>query len=69
MITVKELQEMIQVMPTIKLPKKLKVTTRFWRDFKSEFELDESRKGYIFSAYGFPVEIDDEIDGLYEFVY
>lgn len=65
MISAKDLEEIRLSMSTIKLPKKLKVTTLFWLAIKSDVELD----GDIPWHCSLPVEIDDEIDGPYEFVY
>lgn len=58
-----------------RLPKKLKVKYFFYRYLIAQCgdnvvcQKDESSRGYMDYFQGIPVEIDDEINGIYEFVY
>lgn len=65
MFNPKDLEKTILAMQGPKFPKKIKMVKWFWDylEFSSEFE------GYPPYYWGIPVEIDDEIDGYYEFVY
>ena len=69
MFNVKELEastQLLQSMP--KIPKTIKVTTEFLHDLKSRC-LSELPEEYITQCHHLPVEIDDEIDGLYKIIY
>lgn len=74
MINVSDLHKLSLTMQDYKLVKKIKVTTQF-ADYldanipKLEDKFPDNCNGLIGQFDGIPVEIDDEIDGLYEFVY
>lgn len=74
MINVSDLHKLSLTMQDYKLVKKIKVTTQF-ADYldanipKLEDKFPDNCNGFIGRFDGIPVEIDDEIDGLYEFVY
>lgn len=67
MFNVKDLEDAIFAMQGPKLPRGIKVTTEMWH------YLETLTPGYApkYGAHymGLPIEIDDEINGLYEIVY
>ena len=73
MFNVKDLEDVIHAMQESKLPKGIKITSFFWNYLKyaeSPFEIKGAEFSAMFNGYmGLPVEIDDEIDGFYEFIY
>ena len=71
MINVEELNEIISQMSCYKPAKAIKVTTVFALYIKHSdaFKTVNTPSGPIELLFGLPVIIDDEIDGLYEFVY
>ena len=74
MLNVKDLEDAIFAMQGPKLPKGIKVTTLFARYLESAYSPLEHKPtkhydGFIGYYTGIPIEIDDEIDGPYEFVY
>lgn len=74
MFNVKDLEDAIFAMQQgPKLPKGIKVTSFFWNYLKNAetpFEAKRAEFSAMFNGHmGLPVEIDDEIDGPYEFVY
>ena len=76
MFNVKDLEDAAQAMKKLgtKFPKAVKVTTIFAEYLKAITPpLPEKPDGFINGIVGrwdsIPIEIDDEIDGLYEFVY
>lgn len=63
---IKDLEDAVRAMQQWpKLPKKIKMVKWLYDclEFSSEFE------GYPPYYWGIPVVIDDEIDGLYKFIY
>jgi hypothetical protein len=71
MINIKDLEDAIYVMQGPKLPRGIKVTKQFWNYIESVTAEISFRFPYTyFGEYqGLPVEVDDEIDGPYEFIY
>ena len=73
MFNIKDLEDTILAMQEPKLPKGIKITSFFWNYLKhaeSPFESKCAEFSAMFNGYmGLPVEIDDEIDDLYDFVY
>lgn len=69
MFNAKELEVATQELQSIpKSPKKIKVTTEFLHDLKSRCRSELPEK-YVAHCPHLPVEIDDEIDGYYKFIY
>ena len=76
MINVEDLEDVVQAMQKLRteFPKKIKVTTAFAEYLKATTpplpeRPDKLLGGIIGHFPGVPIEIDDEIDGLYELVY
>ena len=76
MINVKDLEDAAQAMQKLgtKFPKAIKVTTAFAEYLKATTPPLPERPGNLANGIvgrfdGVPIEIDDEIDGPYEFVY
>lgn len=75
MINIEDLQELnLAMMRNYKHVKKIKATSEFAQALMKSCKFEEKssqsyNSGYIARWDGIPVEIDDEIDGLYEFVY
>lgn len=75
MINVETLNNIISEMQRDKILKKIKVTTAFaycldrMVEPLPHYEPNKFYSGMLVEYQGVPVEIDDEIDGPYEFVY
>lgn len=72
MINIENLQKVISSMPRFNHVKKIKVTTLFYHYIKLNFKVlagSPIDNKFIDSHFGIPIEIDDEIEGNYEFVY
>lgn len=74
MINIEDLQEVTFTLHNYKPVKKIKVTKEFaialMKNANFEEKPSEFYRGGITGRWdGIPIEIDDEIDGLYEFVY
>ena len=71
MINIEELNAIVDKMSNYKPAKTIKVTTAFALYIKHSdaFKTVNKPSGSIELLFGLPVIIDDEIDGLYEFVY
>lgn len=75
MINVETLNNIISEMQSVKILKKIKVTTAFANYLDRLFpplphyEPNKFYAGMLCEYQGIPVEIDDKIDGPYEFVF
>ena len=71
MINVETLNDIISEMQSWKVLKKIKVTTAFYACIRHSHMFQTLTEPFrpIDLWLGVPVEIDDEIDGLYELVY
>lgn len=71
MINVETLNNIISEMHSWKVLKKIKVTTAFYACIQHSHMFQTLTEPFrpIDILLGVPVEIDDEIDGPYEFVY
>lgn len=76
MINVEDLEDVVQAMQKLRteFPKKIKVTTAFAEYLKATIppfkeQPNKLTDGIVGYFPGVPIEIDEEIDGLYELVY
>ena len=74
-LNVETLNHIISEMQSVKMLKKIKVTTAFANYLDRilpplpNYETNKFYAGMCCEYLGVPVEIDDDIDGLYEFVF